>query len=227
MISPKNTTTPLFKSVFSAASTAQRHVNANENTSLINYMLPSLSRPKTGLTLTLQFQRSHYLSKKHSSQGKIYRLELKFLNAMAKLLIMAVLVILGTMATVTDAQATCAQKLLPCYPYLINATAQPQDDCCKPLREAVANDLPCLCNIYSDPNLLASLNITVTEAFRIARECGVTTNLSACNATAPAPTPMSAPPPPGHSGGGNGGADRIALTGITTLFLFLISIAMY
>ncbi|XWS38511.1 hypothetical protein CRYUN_Cryun19dG0137500 [Craigia yunnanensis] len=140
---------------------------------------------------------------------------------MAKFLIMAVLVILGTMATVTDAQASCAQNLVPCFPYLNNATVQPQDDCCNPIREAVTNQLPCLCNLYSDPTLLASLNVTVSEALRISRECGVTTDLSACNATASSPT--SAPPPPGQTGG----ADRIALTGITTLFLFLVSIALY
>ncbi|XVE57731.1 hypothetical protein DITRI_Ditri04bG0113000 [Diplodiscus trichospermus] len=118
---------------------------------------------------------------KAQSAGK-YRVELKFQNAMAKLLMMAVLMILGTMATVTDAQATCAQKLVPCFPYLNNATAHPQDDCCNPIREAVANDLPCLCNLYKDPNLLASLNVNVSEALRISRECGINNDLTACNA---------------------------------------------
>lgn len=142
---------------------------------------------------------------------------------MGKSLIMAVLVILGTMAAVTDAQQTCAEKLVPCYPYLNNATAQPQDDCCNPIREAVANDLRCLCNLYSDPTLFASMNITVAKALRISRECGINTDLSACNATAP----RGAPSPPGKSGGKNGGAERIALTGTTVSFLFLASIALY
>ncbi|XVE65019.1 hypothetical protein DITRI_Ditri07aG0148000 [Diplodiscus trichospermus] len=112
---------------------------------------------------------------------------------MAKFLIMGVLVILGTMATVSDAQPACAQQLVPCFPYLNNATAQPQADCCNPIRQAVATELPCLCSLYSDPSLLSSFNITVAEALRISRECGVTTDLSACNAT----SPTSAPPPPG------------------------------
>ncbi|XVF13307.1 hypothetical protein REPUB_Repub08aG0197400 [Reevesia pubescens] len=104
-------------------------------------------------------------------------------NAMAnKMLIVAILVILGTMATVTDAQATCAQKLVPCAPYLQNATAQPQDDCCDPIREAVANELPCLCNLYSDPTFLHSFNVSIAEALRISRACGITNDLSACNA---------------------------------------------
>ncbi|XVF10774.1 hypothetical protein REPUB_Repub07fG0212000 [Reevesia pubescens] len=140
-----------------------------------------------------------------------------------KMLIMAVLVIMGAMATVTDAQATCAQSLVPCAPYLNNATVRPQDDCCNPIRQAVANQLTCLCNLFSDPTLLSSFNVSVSEALRISRECGITTDLSACNAT----SPTSAPPPPGQSGGDNGGADRIALTGITALFLFLVSIALY
>ncbi|XVE65017.1 hypothetical protein DITRI_Ditri07aG0148000 [Diplodiscus trichospermus] len=142
---------------------------------------------------------------------------------MAKFLIMGVLVILGTMATVSDAQPACAQQLVPCFPYLNNATAQPQADCCNPIRQAVATELPCLCSLYSDPSLLSSFNITVAEALRISRECGVTTDLSACNAT----SPTSAPPPPGRGGGESGDADRIALTGITTLFLFLVSMTLY
>ncbi|XVE65018.1 hypothetical protein DITRI_Ditri07aG0148000 [Diplodiscus trichospermus] len=131
---------------------------------------------------------------------------------MAKFLIMGVLVILGTMATVSDAQPACAQQLVPCFPYLNNATAQPQADCCNPIRQAVATELPCLCSLYSDPSLLSSFNITVAEALRISRECGVTTDLSACN---------------GRGGGESGDADRIALTGITTLFLFLVSMTLY
>lgn len=102
---------------------------------------------------------------------------------MAKLLIVAVLVVLGAMATVTDAQAlaTCGQKLVPCYPYLNNATVKPQADCCNPIRDAVTHDLPCLCNIYKDPNVFKTLNVNVSEALRISRECGVPTNLSSCN----------------------------------------------
>ncbi|KAG4135042.1 hypothetical protein ERO13_D08G191700v2 [Gossypium hirsutum] len=138
---------------------------------------------------------------------------------MAKFFIMAVLVILGTMVTSAYAQASCAQNLVSCYPYLNNATAKPEDDCCNPIRQTVAKDLPCLCNLYNDPNTLASFNVTVPEALRISRECGVSTDLSACNAT----SPTSAPSPPGQSGG----ADRIVLTGVITLFLVLVSITLY
>ncbi|KAK8516373.1 hypothetical protein V6N13_047074 [Hibiscus sabdariffa] len=142
-----------------------------------------------------------------------------------KMLMMAVLAILATTATVTvtDAQATCAQSLVPCAPYLSNATAQPQADCCDPIREAVATQLTCLCNLFNDPSLLRSFNVSVATAFRIARDCGVT-NLNACNT---ATSPTSAPPPPPGQRGDNGGADKITLTGITALFLVLVSAALY
>ncbi|PPD76867.1 hypothetical protein GOBAR_DD26208 [Gossypium barbadense] len=116
---------------------------------------------------------------------------------MAKLLMVVIYVVLGTMATVTDRQATCAQKLVPCAPYRNNSTAKPQNYCCNPIREAVANELPCLCNLYKDPTLLAFFNVTVAEALRISRECGITTDLSACNEfcfPATATSPSSAPP---------------------------------
>ncbi|MBA0584377.1 hypothetical protein Gorai_015193 [Gossypium raimondii] len=112
------------------------------------------------------------------------------------------------MVTSAYAQGSCAQNLVSCYPYLNNATAKPEDDCCNPIRQTVAKDLPCLCNLYNDPNTLASFNVTVPEALRISRECGVSTDLSACN-------------------GQSGGADRIALTGVITLFLVLVSITLY
>ncbi|MBA0806116.1 hypothetical protein Gohar_005586 [Gossypium harknessii] len=116
---------------------------------------------------------------------------------MTKLLMVVIYVVLGTMATVTDGQATCAQKLVPGAPYRNNSTAKPQNYCCNPIREAVANELPCLCNLYKDPTLLAFFNVTVAEALRISRECGITTDLSACNAfcfPATATSPSSAPP---------------------------------
>ncbi|KAK8323719.1 hypothetical protein V6Z11_A12G255600 [Gossypium hirsutum] len=130
---------------------------------------------------------------------------------MAKLLMVVIYVMLGTMTTVTDGQATCAQKLVPCPPYLNNSTAKPQNSCCNPIREVVANELPCLCNLYKDPTLLTSFNVTVAEALRISRECGITTDLSACSVT----SPSSAPAPPEL------GDNMILLTAITTILLLL------
>ncbi|KAE8678031.1 Translationally-controlled tumor protein [Hibiscus syriacus] len=139
-----------------------------------------------------------------------------------KMLMVAVLAILAA-ATVTDAQETCAQSLIPCAPYLTNTSAPPQDDCCNPIREAVRTQFTCLCSLFNDPTLLNSFNVSVPDALRIARDCGVNANLSDCNN---ATSPTSAPPPPGQRGD-NGGEDRTALTGITALLLVLVSIALY
>ncbi|KAK8578813.1 hypothetical protein V6N13_142085 [Hibiscus sabdariffa] len=137
-----------------------------------------------------------------------------------KMVMMAVLVML---ARVTVAQVSCAQSLVPCAPYLSNATAQPQEDCCNPIREAVATQRTCLCNLFNDPALLNAFNVSVSAALRIARDCDVTVDVSACNN---ATSPTSAPPPPGQRGD-DGGVDRIKLTGITALLLVLVSIALY
>ncbi|GMJ10943.1 glycosylphosphatidylinositol-anchored lipid protein transfer 7 [Hibiscus trionum] len=143
---------------------------------------------------------------------------------MAKFVIVAVLLVAASTATVTEAQATCAQKLVACYPYINNATVKPQDDCCNPIKEAVKTELPCLCNLYKDPNLLPSLHVNVSDALRISRECGVGTDLSNCNNST---SPTSVPSPPGRGAvNQDAGADKIALTGVTILFLLFISIAL-
>ncbi|KAE8662706.1 Translationally-controlled tumor protein [Hibiscus syriacus] len=144
---------------------------------------------------------------------------------MAKFLIMAVLLVAVSTATVTDAQATCAQKLVGCAAYINNATVKPGDDCCNPIKEAVKTELPCLCNLYKDPNILPSFHVNVSEALRVSRECGVRTDLSNCNAT----SPTSAPSPPGRGpvNQNDAGADRISLTGLTLFFLVFISVALY
>ncbi|KAE8694314.1 Translationally-controlled tumor protein [Hibiscus syriacus] len=144
---------------------------------------------------------------------------------MAKFLIMAVLLAVVSTATVTDAQATCAQKLVGCAAYINNATVKPGDDCCNPIKEAVRTELPCLCNLYKDPNFLPSLHINVSDALRVSRECGVGTDLSNCNNST---SPTSPPSPPGRGAvNQDGGADRISLTGLTIFFLLFISIALY
>ncbi|CAK7355787.1 unnamed protein product [Dovyalis caffra] len=87
------------------------------------------------------------------------------------------------MTTLTEAQDTstsCASKLAPCQPYL-STTTTPPGSCCNPIKEAVAKELPCLCKIYSDPNLLQGLGINVTQAVMLSQRCGVPTDLSSCN----------------------------------------------
>ncbi|KAG6791836.1 hypothetical protein POTOM_000970 [Populus tomentosa] len=105
------------------------------------------------------------------------------------ILAMMAVVFFSSATTLTRAQdqnTACASKLVPCQAYL-STTTQPPDSCCNSIKEAVANELPCLCKLYNDPNLFQSLGINVTQAVMLSQRCGVTTDLSRCGASAPTP----------------------------------------
>lgn len=98
------------------------------------------------------------------------------------ILAMMAVVFFSSATTLTRAQdqsTSCASKLVPCQAYL-STTTQPPDSCCNSIKEAVANELPCLCKLYNDPNLFQSLGINVTQAVMLSQRCGVTTDLSRC-----------------------------------------------
>ncbi|XP_075641084.1 non-specific lipid transfer protein GPI-anchored 7 [Castanea sativa] len=136
--------------------------------------------------------------------------------------LMSIFVVVLMMVTMAKAQtADCASKLVPCANY-INSTTPPAS-CCNPIKEAVDTQLPCLCGLYSSPGVLKAFGITVDQALNLTRACGISTDLSKCNATAPSPSSGSVPPPgvPGN------GAGRVAWTGFSTLFFFLASMMFY
>nr|XP_023879116.1 lipid transfer-like protein VAS isoform X3 [Quercus suber]POE77204.1 lipid transfer-like protein vas [Quercus suber] len=134
-------------------------------------------------------------------------------------------VVLMMVTSVAKAQtADCASKLVPCASY-INSTSPPAS-CCNPIKEAVATQLPCLCGLYSNPSVLKSLGVTVAQALNLTRACGVSTDISKCNATAPSPSSGSVTPS-GVPGSDGNGAGRIAWTGFSTLFFFLASMMFY
>ncbi|THG22927.1 hypothetical protein TEA_026974 [Camellia sinensis var. sinensis] len=94
---------------------------------------------------------------------------------------MVVVVLMATTTTrVAEGQptASCASKLTPCANYL-NVT-KPPATCCDPLRQAVNQDLQCLCNLFNTPGFLESIGINVTDALGLAGRCNVTGNLSSC-----------------------------------------------
>ncbi|KAH7549566.1 hypothetical protein ACOSP7_025583 [Xanthoceras sorbifolium] len=136
-----------------------------------------------------------------------------------------VVVVMAT-ASLTEAQQqipSCATKLAQCADFITNSTIKPDTACCNSIKDAVTNDLSCLCTLYTTPGLLASFNINVTDALRVSRDCNVNTDLSVCNSTGTAaPTP-----PPGVPGGDDNGAGRVAWTGITSLLLFWASMMLY
>ncbi|KAF7138245.1 hypothetical protein RHSIM_Rhsim07G0103200 [Rhododendron simsii] len=75
---------------------------------------------------------------------------------------------------VADAQTlpTCASALAPCAPY-INLASTPPQSCCGPMAEAVKNQMPCLCTLYTTPGLLASFGIGVGQAVLIPSRCNI------------------------------------------------------
>ncbi|CAI0541281.1 unnamed protein product [Linum tenue] len=88
------------------------------------------------------------------------------------------LLLLATAATFTEAQGggsnapSCASKLIPCTP---------PASCCDPIKEAVRTELPCLCNLYNTPGLLASFGINVTQAVALTTRCGISADTSSCS----------------------------------------------
>ncbi|XP_011018245.1 PREDICTED: lipid transfer-like protein VAS isoform X2 [Populus euphratica] len=135
------------------------------------------------------------------------------------ILAMMVVVFFSSATTLTRAQdqsTSCASKLVPCQAYL-STTTQPPDTCCNSIKEAVANELPCLCKIYNDPTLFQSLGINVTQAVMLSQRCGVTTDLSSCSASAPTPAGSV----PGNDG--NGGSRMSLSTGLSGLLVLLVA----
>nr|XP_043638860.1 non-specific lipid transfer protein GPI-anchored 7-like isoform X2 [Erigeron canadensis] len=127
----------------------------------------------------------------------------------------------------TRAQAqTCASKLIPCGAYL-NTTTKPPNSCCDPIKEAVATDLPCLCNLYKNPSFLSGIGINVTQALRLPRLCGLSYDASACD-TAQSPGGSTTPATPGNiTPPRDNGVGKIASSGVIGLFLISSCVILY
>ncbi|CAN4077230.1 unnamed protein product [Withania somnifera] len=116
---------------------------------------------------------------------------------------------------------SCASKLVPCAPYL--STPKPPGECCDPLREAITDDLDCLCKLYENPTLLPSLGVNITQALALPKACNIPGDLSAC--TKEIILPLSNPPPQTLSGkDGNNAVNRFAWSGISILFVLCASL---
>ncbi|KAJ1375349.1 Bifunctional inhibitor/plant lipid transfer protein/seed storage helical domain [Sesbania bispinosa] len=96
------------------------------------------------------------------------------------------------MAEAQTSIPSCAQELIPCGEYLTNST-NPPPSCCDPLKKTVENELTCLCNLFFS-DALKTFNISVDQALKLSRNCGVTSDLTSCKHGS-APSPASVPPP--------------------------------
>lgn len=90
------------------------------------------------------------------------------------------LAIMGSSADPTSPSPSlpCMKKLLPCQAYLHSTS--PPASCCVPLREMVEEDGHCLCQIFNDPILLRSFNLTQDDALKLPKACGFNPDISAC-----------------------------------------------
>ncbi|XP_020269984.1 lipid transfer-like protein VAS [Asparagus officinalis] len=129
-----------------------------------------------------------------------------------KLLIIITLLSLyiSTVQSQSNKNYPCIEKLLPCSQYL--KTPKPPAACCIPLKEAIDKDAACLCDLFSNQQLLKTFNVTQDEALQLPKNCGVNADLDKCkksnggkvtpptptptppNLTPPTPTPPTPPP---------------------------------
>ncbi|KAI8546492.1 hypothetical protein RHMOL_Rhmol07G0122300 [Rhododendron molle] len=137
----------------------------------------------------------------------------------------AVAVTMTVAPRLADAQPACAQKLTACAEY-ISTNGTPPAACCGPLKEAVTNEMQCLCDLYNAPDLLKSFGINVTQAVLLPGRCHLVAS-DCSKALAPTSTPTSNPPPPATSGNGSGVVGGIAWTVLPSLLLFSASVMLY
>ncbi|KQK17238.1 lipid transfer-like protein VAS [Brachypodium distachyon] len=144
-------------------------------------------------------------------------------TAVAVLLVAAAASLLASGAAAqTAGTPACASKLVACGPYMNGTDAEkPPDTCCDPLKEAVKNELPCLCALYAMPEIFKAFNIKLSDALRLSKRCGVSDTTSSCPSTSPTRSPPGSP-----SGGKNAGHRGISVSfaGLMSLFLVVWSV---
>ncbi|KAI9080048.1 hypothetical protein K1719_037981 [Acacia pycnantha] len=78
----------------------------------------------------------------------------------------------------------CVKMLAPCEPYLKRpgtASGTPPDTCCQPLKDMIAGDVECLCNMFNSSDMLQTFNATKDDALKLPNSCGLDADVSKCN----------------------------------------------
>nr|XP_027122962.1 lipid transfer-like protein VAS isoform X2 [Coffea arabica] len=125
-------------------------------------------------------------------------------------------------AGASGAQLPCVQKLLPCQPYLKDPS-NPPASCCIPMKELVANDKQCLCQVFTNPVLLKSLNITQQDAMQLSKACNANADPSDCK-TGSSKTNSTASGPSKNAAVGVGAP--LGASAVTALLLSLVLSSM-
>ncbi|XP_008363859.3 non-specific lipid transfer protein GPI-anchored 7-like [Malus domestica] len=150
--------------------------------------------------------------------------------SISKLAMATVVVLLGMASLVgrSAGQTTpaCAQDLIPCADYL-KTTAQPAANCCTAIKQAVATQFACLCNLFFTPGLLQSFGANATSGLRIATACGESMDTAKCKAAIGAPTPESTPGTPGTLGNDGSGSGKAEWTAFSATLLLWASVMLY
>nr|QIN53269.1 LTP VAS [Eleusine coracana subsp. coracana] len=138
--------------------------------------------------------------------------------------LLALSVLASSVAAQSPNPPSCASKLVPCGPYM-NGTGPPPETCCGPLKDAVKNELPCLCALYASPEIFKAFNINISDALNLSKRCGVTDTTTACAGIVGSPAKS---PPGSPSGGGSGSGKNaghctlsVSVPGLMSLFLAL------
>ncbi|TVU29540.1 hypothetical protein EJB05_21110 [Eragrostis curvula] len=90
----------------------------------------------------------------------------------------------------------CLEELLPCTAYLKAAPANkhPSNTCCTAMhRAAAADEMPCMCRLLADPELLATFNVTTDQTFKLPSRCVMPVGCRDGDNHEPV---VEAPPPP-------------------------------
>lgn len=76
---------------------------------------------------------------------------------------------------------SCFNQLSPCLNYL-NATRDPPDSCCDPLKDMIKSDPQCICYMISNQGAFAAqmIGINTTEAQELPGRCGEHVNPLFC-----------------------------------------------
>ncbi|THU56730.1 hypothetical protein C4D60_Mb11t20280 [Musa balbisiana] len=131
--------------------------------------------------------------------------------------VMVVLTVMSGGAEGQSSTPSCVSNLIPCARY-VNSTSTPPAECCTPLKQAVDNDLQCLCAVLKDTTVMNAFNISTDEGYRLAQSCGISSFRDCSSATSPSATPT----PAGNKNGGDGHrrANWIGMSTFISLFVF-------
>lgn len=89
-----------------------------------------------------------------------------------KVLLMMGLVTVMVMVGEGQYVPSCSRGLAPCLDY-INSMTPPPISCCNPLKYLVANDISCICDLYTNPSILQAFGLNITNALRLTRLCSL------------------------------------------------------